>query len=377
MTRTLDRTMSTLHEQMIEALPGALFVARGYTAGSEILWANSRTPSATLGATSAGQVIPKDWFGIDPAHRQVLLTRLQSGTPVTDCVTAFQAPGEGQRWGRISVTPLARAEDASPGTYLIQIVDLQAAAEMAERSGDEAHLIGDLDALQEQKNRLISVFSHDLRNPLTVILGNAQLIEADECSDDIRESANDILSSAQQMREMIDTLVLTRRLEDPRLLVEGKPCNVAEIARRRVELLAPTAEKKKIDLVPPDRSEFQAVADDQMLSIVLDAYLTNGIKFSSSGDRIVVRVEEAGNGTRLVVTDTGPGFSEEDRQRLFDKFSKLSALPTGDESCLGLGLYLAARAARAMRAQVSASSPGVGQGSEFVVLLADPPVRSS
>jgi signal transduction histidine kinase len=101
----------------------------------------------------------------------------------------------------------------------------------------------------------------------------------------------------------------------------------------------------------------------------IDNVISNAIKYSPIGGRISVLVGQEQNSTIIRVTDQGAGLSPEDIGRLFGRFQRLSAKPTGGESSTGLGLSIVKRIIDMHGGRVTAESGGPGQGSTFAILL--------
>jgi two-component system sensor histidine kinase/response regulator len=109
-------------------------------------------------------------------------------------------------------------------------------------------------------------------------------------------------------------------------------------------------------------------ADAEALVQVMDNLLSNAIKYSSPEKHIYVEVTAMGDLCAFAVRDEGPGFTEEDKKRLFGKFARLSAHPTGDESSTGLGLSIVKKIVEAMEGTVRCESTA-GNGATFIVTL--------
>jgi signal transduction histidine kinase len=115
-------------------------------------------------------------------------------------------------------------------------------------------------------------------------------------------------------------------------------------------------------------SEGRVFADPKFVFAVLDNLLSNAIKFSPFGSAVTVRVTEFEGRVRIAVRDQGPGLTEADRQRLFGRFSRLSAKPTGGEKSVGLGLSIAKQMVEACGGRIWAESEA-GKGATFLVEL--------
>jgi signal transduction histidine kinase len=101
---------------------------------------------------------------------------------------------------------------------------------------------------------------------------------------------------------------------------------------------------------------------------VLDNLVSNAVKYSPAGTTIVISASQADGKVTVAVKDQGPGLSEEDQKKLFQKFTRLTARPTGGESSNGLGLSIVKRLAEAMNGNVGCHSV-LGQGATFFVQL--------
>jgi len=110
------------------------------------------------------------------------------------------------------------------------------------------------------------------------------------------------------------------------------------------------------------------LTDENYLHRIVDNLLSNAIKFSTTGSTVEVTAATANHSLVIRVKDTGPGFLEEDKPFLFQKFKKLSARPTGGESSNGLGLAIVKTLVDRLKGDISLETSR-GQGSEFVITL--------
>jgi signal transduction histidine kinase len=118
----------------------------------------------------------------------------------------------------------------------------------------------------------------------------------------------------------------------------------------------------------------QAFGDALAMTQVLDNIISNAVKYSPSGRNVWIRLLERQTAMRVEVQDEGPGLSEEDKKRLFGKFVRLSAQPTGNEHSTGLGLSIVKRMVEAMNGEVWCESE-LGVGATFIVEI--PAARST
>jgi signal transduction histidine kinase len=118
----------------------------------------------------------------------------------------------------------------------------------------------------------------------------------------------------------------------------------------------------------PESEEFFANADAPMLREVLENLLSNAVKYSPQGKTVVVRLKASNDYIRVEVQDEGEGISSEDMTKLFGKFARLSARPTGGEHSTGLGLSIVKKMVEAMHGRVWCESE-LGKGATFIVEL--------
>ncbi len=233
-----------------------------------------------------------------------------------------------------------------------------------------------LSELDKERTAFLGIAAHDLRSPLSTIIGFAQLIQQVSPPTDPlqRDSVERILSSGKRMQHLLDRLLSVQAIEEGKLRIDLKPCDLVALARQTVEQYRAAAQKKSIRLdfvpganLPPVQSDAAATTQ------ILDNLISNAIKFSPADRSVVVRVVR-GNGkpdddcVSVEVQDAGPGLSEEDQRKLYGRFAKLSATPTGGESSSGLGLSIVRRLADAISGQLTCHSK-LGEGATFSLSL--------
>lgn len=226
--------------------------------------------------------------------------------------------------------------------------------------------------LVEDKDELIGLMAHDCKNQLGGLHMTAQLLRQRTASSDdkkLRQMAEAIEQASDRLLGFVKEFLANASAEHA-LQFKSHPVDLAELARHSVDTYGRAARRKdlRIDLELP--SEPAVVESDRSaLEQILGNLLSNAVKFSPPGRTIAVRVERAGDGFALSVADQGPGFTEEDKARLFRRYTRLSAKPTGGEPSTGLGLSIVKKLVDALGGSVSCESPG-GKGACFVVRLA-------
>ncbi len=193
------------------------------------------------------------------------------------------------------------------------------------------------------KNRILSVASHDLRNPLSSILGFTQLLAeypAVKNDPELLNMMGYISRSATRMETLITELLDTAALEMGRIDLKMKRCSPDQTLRKSVQEQQLPAENKQQQLQLKSSTKAFCNADPNRLKQVFENILSNAIKYSPAGARIEIESYVQKGHWYVDIKDQGPGFSEEDLKNLYGFFQQLSARPTAGESSTGVGLAI-------------------------------------
>jgi signal transduction histidine kinase len=224
--------------------------------------------------------------------------------------------------------------------------------------------------VNQEKNEFLSIAAHDLKNPLSAIQGLAEMIvrDFDEMSKpEVLELANMISLSSQQMFELIKNLLDVNRLESGNLNISLGVFDILPVLEWVVKDYQDRAKTKNITLhFDGAEAEYYALGDERILRQVLDNLISNAVKYSPHGKQVYVRVSKDKKSVRCEIQDEGPGLSDEDKQQLFGKFTRLTPQPTGDENSTGLGLFIVKKLVEAMRGKVWCETE-LGKGATFIV----------
>ena len=234
--------------------------------------------------------------------------------------------------------------------------------------------------MNEEKNEFMGIAAHDLRNPLSAILGYAEMVSEDAsalaegqvkdlaaCAAELDANARRIGNTAARMAEMVQNLLDANRIERGEMQLNLAPISMTTVVSGVVETQRPHAVAKQQTIHWAATTEpITLLADASVLTQVIENLLSNAIKYSPAGKEIFVRVHRAGDGVRCEVQDQGPGLSAEDQKKLFGKFARLSAKPTGGEHSTGLGLSIVKKMVEAMNGKVWCASEA-GHGATFLV----------
>lgn len=226
-----------------------------------------------------------------------------------------------------------------------------------------------LAAQHQEIANLMSVAAHDLRSPLTALQLGAELL-AGSTDPEVRHRGGLLATNVRQMTQLVDDLLDVHAFEQGRRLLEPGPLDGAAILREVIELRRPQAEQKGIALDDGALPVAGApvVADGRTLRQIFDNLVTNAMKFSPAGRRVEFTTAPWQTYQRFEVTDEGPGVPAEERERIFGKYARGSARPTGGERSTGLGLAIVREAVGAMNGRVWCEE-APGGGARFVVVI--------
>jgi signal transduction histidine kinase/ActR/RegA family two-component response regulator len=246
---------------------------------------------------------------------------------------------------------------------------LKAEALLARRAGELTAARDMAMKATQAKNSFLSSTSHELRTPLNSILGFTQLLQMSELSDEDSDGVERILHAGRHLLALINELIDIARIESGDLSLSVEPVLVRPLIEETSQLMAPIAAERSIRIIQDRAHPALAVgADRQRLSQVLVNLISNAVKYNRRGGSITISCRAEGTGQAvIVVSDTGPGLSPENIERIFMPFERLGAEQTAVEGT-GIGLPLARALTEAMRGRLTASSV-LGQGSTFTISL--------
>jgi signal transduction histidine kinase len=227
--------------------------------------------------------------------------------------------------------------------------------------------------LNKEKNEFLGIAAHDLKNPLSNIkmLSKVLFDEHETLSpEEVKEFASHVLKASEQMFTLITNLLDVNAIEQGGVKVQISAFDVVPVVKSVVDNYKTRAEAKTITLnLEAPNAPAMILADQLATAQVLDNLVSNAVKYSPHGKQVFVRVVRGSAATpswRCEVQDQGPGLSDADKAKLFGKFARLSARPTGDEHSTGLGLSIVKKMAESMNAKVWCESE-LGKGATFIV----------
>lgn len=196
--------------------------------------------------------------------------------------------------------------------------------------------------INREKQQIISVVSHDLKSPLNRIFALMQLLSMDKSN--LTQDQKHYLDLIHQVTadglSMIRNLVDYRNLEYRGIDIKPEEIDLSDFVRTTVRNFVSLADKKNISIELDTPENVCITVDNQCLGRIMDGLLSNAIKFSAEGKKIIVQVKDHEANVSVSVTDEARGFTAEDKLLLFNKFIKLKTKPTAGESSTGLGLFI-------------------------------------
>jgi signal transduction histidine kinase/ligand-binding sensor domain-containing protein/ActR/RegA family two-component response regulator len=348
--------------------------------------------------------LEKDWTEVDSTHRLARYTGVRPG----DYVFRVEAALDGRSWGKssallgITIVPpwwrtwwaeLLEALAAAGllfsmhkirtrahhrrATRLSALVDqrtaeLVEASNRAQQASDEAQQARlQAESANQAKSAFLAHMSHELRNPLSSILGVSNLLREDDATEQQREYLDLIDRSGEHLLNLIDDVLDVAKIEAGKEELQLAPLNAIALSHEVADVMRVKAAAKQVDLIcshPTDVHPY-VLADASKLRQVLINLVGNAIKFTAKG-RVTLRVGTtvADGADRLMlrfeVEDTGIGIPPQDRARIFDPFVQVGK-HTGQKGT-GLGLTITRRFVEMMGGSIAVeSTPGLG--SRFVV----------
>ena len=222
---------------------------------------------------------------------------------------------------------------------------------------------------------------HDLKNPLSVIAGISQIVLDSEQEKQTQGGVEDeeniellstVVKSSNHMKAIIEDLLSSESLEGSDIELHLDVHDLADLVRSVVSLNRKRAEEKGIAIIETLADNCFANVDAQRMVEVMANLVSNAIKYSPSKKSVWISLESPeglDERVRFCVRDEGPGLTPEDKSKLFSKFQKLSARPTGGEHSTGLGLFIVKRLIDLHDGTIAVSSEP-SQGASFSIELA-------
>ena len=224
------------------------------------------------------------------------------------------------------------------------------------------------------KDEFLANLSHELRNPLTPILGWAQLMQSGKLNPAAVTRAIEVIyRSARAQSQLIEDMLDISRITSGKLTLDSSPMDLLVVVQAAIEGVQLSADAKNIQIVS-QLSSAAILGDAARLQQVVWNLLSNAIKFTPAGGRVEIVLESIDDRAGLRFSDTGKGIRADFLPHIFDRFHQGDSTSTKTNQGLGLGLSIVRHLVESHGGTVQADSPGEGQGTTITVRL---PLRRS
>lgn len=276
-----------------------------------------------------------------------------------------------ERWFLLQVTPLKHVGGGVVISHLNITERRKIEAQLATLLSEAQSAREVAESANRAKDEFIAQVTHDLRSPLSAILGWAKVLKHKKVDDETRADAiNTIADSAEKQKHLIEDLLDVFRMTTGKLRLDIRPVSLSEVIRSAMEIMKPACDAKGIECT----TELMTGADDvtgdpSRLEQVIWNLVSNAVKFTPDKGKVKVRMERADPYVRIIVSDTGRGIKPEHLPLLFDRYWQPDTSSGKRKAGLGLGLSLVKHIVELHGGTVSAESEGEGKGASFVINL--------
>jgi PAS domain S-box-containing protein len=294
--------------------------------------------------------------GHDAGECAIRNARLQR-TPLTNHRDLFVRKDASAFPVSCSLAPLERGEGAGAVLEFRDITD-ELAAQKA------------LEDANQRKDEFLATLSHELRTPMTAVLGWAKMLAVGLPEEEARKAIAAIVTSAEVQAQLIDDVLDVSRIVAGKMSFTPAPVEVGPVVHAAMTTVHPAAVAKGIEVlasIPPRLP--RVLGDEGRLQQIVWNLLSNAVKFTPYGGTVTVRVARAGPVLRLTVQDTGRGIEPDYLPHVFEPFTQEDASMTRSHEGIGLGLSIARSLVELHGGRIRAASEGGGRGATFTVEL--------
>ncbi|MCD6640517.1 MAG: HAMP domain-containing histidine kinase, partial [Nocardioides sp.] len=247
--------------------------------------------------------------------------------------------------------------------------DLGRALRNARAFERERRLLAEVRELASYKSRLIAMIAHELRIPLTGVLGHLELMETTSLPASVATSVRAVGRGAHRMRQMIEDLLVLSQVGDPSRVLTLESVDLGQVVEEVLGLLDATltSEQFTVEFEAP-AGRVQVAGDAGCLDRMCTNLIGNAAKYTPGGGTIIIAITPTADAVELSISDTGVGISAEDQEHLFEEFFRSTDADVLATPGTGLGLAIVHRIVEQHHGTISVDSVP-GQGSTFTVTL--------
>lgn len=228
-----------------------------------------------------------------------------------------------------------------------------------------------LKEINATKDKLFSIISHDLKGPLSSIIGFSELIEHNYnnySEEKIKRFNNLIYKSSKSISDILENLLIWSRSQRNKLMFEPEKLNLFFLVEKTIDLEQGFAERKKVIIKNKIKGHYEVFADENMLLTILRNLLSNAIKFSHEGGKIIMNATKLSNMLKISVQDFGVGIEDERAKQMFKLADVESTKGTAGEEGTGLGLTICKEFVERHGGKIWMES-NIGKGATFYFTL--------
>ena len=259
--------------------------------------------------------------------------------------------------------------DTVLGLQLVDISDFVAAQQaMADAVERERRVVDELRELSRQKDDFVSAVSHELRTPITSIVGFAEELH-ETATDEQRQASEIILRNASRLTEMVEELLELGRMTAPNPVRESSSIDLTAIVADAVVDQSPTAREQRVGVETDLCTQPTLVMGNaSALGRIATNLLANAIKFTPAEGTVRVTTSCADGAVRLVIDDSGPGISDADHPRVFERFFRSADAAKRQTPGTGLGLSIVKSLVELLEGRIEIERSPLG-GARMIVTL--------
>lgn len=308
------------------------------------------------------------WIGFHADGRAIEplewpLARALSGEVIRGFEALFQRADGRRIWLRVHGAPVRDAD----GTIIGSIIAFFDVDEQRRMEIENQSLYREAHRANQAKDDFFAAVTHELRTPMTAIIGWARILKMDALnSPDAIEAADMIESSARVQARLVDDLLDVSRIEAGKIALQREMINLNDVIAEAMKAAEPTAHSQGIRLRSTLAEVPSISADRSRLRQIFGNLLSNSIKFTPTGGLIQISSVASNGVVEIAVRDTGRGIARELLPQIFDRGRQARDAEQGG---LGLGLTIVRHLVEMHGGSIRAASEGAGMGSTFTVTL--------